>query len=244
MSKGVSKAKVNIYIDVLMLLLMMAITGVGLLIKYVLVPGFKRNETYGRDTELVFMDMDRHDWGRVHLILGIFLLLLLVLHIVLHFKQVVAIFNRIIVRKPLLKVLGSLLVLISVGLAVFPFFVSPKVIQLQTGISQGSYEEEKVKPVGQAEGSVLEKAVQASETSSDESHHHNEKNSELKDEVELYGYMTLDEVAQEFNVSVKELAEYIHVPVSKRSESLGRLRKKYDFRMGDVKSFILEQRIK
>jgi hypothetical protein len=46
------KAKLNLVIDALLLLCMAAMAGIGLLMKYVLVPGFKRWEIYGRNVEL------------------------------------------------------------------------------------------------------------------------------------------------------------------------------------------------
>jgi len=42
--KGSSKTALNLVIDIILLLLMMSITGIGFLIKYILVPGFRRNE--------------------------------------------------------------------------------------------------------------------------------------------------------------------------------------------------------
>jgi hypothetical protein len=41
------KSQLNFIIDVFMLVLMMLAAGVGLLIKYVLLPGFARNLKYG-----------------------------------------------------------------------------------------------------------------------------------------------------------------------------------------------------
>ena len=82
------KGKLNFIIDALMFLLMVAMTGLGFLMKYILVPGKDRPSKFGRQVDLYFMDLDRHEWGKIHLILGFVLLGLLVLHIVLHWKSI------------------------------------------------------------------------------------------------------------------------------------------------------------
>ena len=58
-----AKSKLNLIIDVFMLLCMAAIAGIGFLIKYVLVPGFRRWEIYDRNVDLSFWGMDRYEWG-------------------------------------------------------------------------------------------------------------------------------------------------------------------------------------
>jgi hypothetical protein len=57
------KSKLNLIIDALLLVCMAAITGIGLLMKNVLVPGYKRWDIYGRNVELYFWGLDRHQWG-------------------------------------------------------------------------------------------------------------------------------------------------------------------------------------
>ena len=47
-------SKLNLSIDIILLLLLMPMAGVGLMIKYVLLPGTERNERYGGDVDLEF----------------------------------------------------------------------------------------------------------------------------------------------------------------------------------------------
>ncbi|MBU0567408.1 DUF4405 domain-containing protein, partial [bacterium] len=82
------KSKVNFVIDALMFLCMMAITGTGFLMKFVLIPGQERWVKYGRNVELLLLGIDRHEWGAIHLVLGFILLGLLVIHIILHWKMI------------------------------------------------------------------------------------------------------------------------------------------------------------
>jgi len=90
------KSKLNLTIDGLLLLCIAAIVGIGLLIKYVLVAGYLRWEIYGRNVEMLFWGLDRHQWGTIHLVLGIVFLALLVLHIVLHWSMIIGIYIKLI----------------------------------------------------------------------------------------------------------------------------------------------------
>ena len=82
------KSKANLIIDALLFLCVMAITGIGLLMKYVLLPGKETTAIYGRKVDLFLFGMDRHAWGRIHLILAFVFLGLLTLHVVLHWNMI------------------------------------------------------------------------------------------------------------------------------------------------------------
>jgi hypothetical protein len=70
----IDKPKLNFIIDALMFLVMMAMAGLGFLMKYVLIPGKSRWVKYGRNVDLTLLSWDRHDWGELHLYLGFTLL--------------------------------------------------------------------------------------------------------------------------------------------------------------------------
>jgi hypothetical protein len=65
-----TKPKLNLVIDAIMFIDLMAVAGLGFLMKYVLLPGYKINEVYGSGVELSFLGLDRHQWGPIHLILA------------------------------------------------------------------------------------------------------------------------------------------------------------------------------
>ena len=92
----VDKPKLNFTISALMFLVMMAMAGLGFLMKYVLIPGKDRWVKYGRNVDLTLFGLDRHQWGSIHLYLGLTLLGLLALHIILHWHQIVGLFHRLI----------------------------------------------------------------------------------------------------------------------------------------------------
>ena len=90
------KSKLNLIIDAILLLCMAAIAGIGLLMKNVLVPGYKRWDIYGRNVELYFWGLDCHQWGTIHFIIELVLLALLVLHIALHWSMILGIYRKLI----------------------------------------------------------------------------------------------------------------------------------------------------
>ncbi len=50
-----------------MFLCMMAIVGIGMLIKFILLPGKEAAVVYGRKVDLLLFGLDRHAWGTIHL---------------------------------------------------------------------------------------------------------------------------------------------------------------------------------
>ena len=127
------KAKLNLVIDALLLLCLAAIAGVGFLMKYVLIPGYQRWEIYGRNVSLFFWGLDRHQWGRIHFIIGIVFLALLVLHIVLHWQMVVGIYRGLIPNRFARWITTLILLIVTILLFAFPYFIKPKIIEQGRG---------------------------------------------------------------------------------------------------------------
>lgn len=121
------KAKLNLVIDALLLLCTAAIVGIGLLMKYVLVPGFKRWEIYGRNVELYFWSLNRHEWGTIHLVIGYAFLFLLVLHIILHWSLIVSIYKKLIPSQAARWITAIIIIILTIALVVFSYFVEPQV---------------------------------------------------------------------------------------------------------------------
>ena len=131
----IDKPKLNFIIDALMFLVMMAMAGLGFLMKYVLIPGRARWVKYGRNVDLTLLGWDRHDWGDLHLYLGFTLLGLLILHIILHWKQIVGLFQRFVSPERRTLVL-LVFVLLAVLLIYFPFLMTPEVGELGRGMGR------------------------------------------------------------------------------------------------------------
>lgn len=129
------KSKLNLIIDMLLLLCIAAIGGIGLLIKYVLVPGEQRWEIYGRNVGLFFWKLNRHQWGTIHLVIGFVLLALLVLHIVLHWSTIVGIYRKLIPNRLAGWIVAFTLIALTTILLTFSCLVKPEI--LERGQGQG-----------------------------------------------------------------------------------------------------------
>ena len=130
-----NKAKTNLVIDVLLLLDMAAVAGIGLLMRYVLVPGYQRRAIYGRNVELLLWGMNRHEWGTLHFALSAALAGLLVLHVVLHWGVIVSIFRQMVGPGTMRVIAALALLAATVVLVVGPLLLRPKV--LDSGGGQG-----------------------------------------------------------------------------------------------------------
>lgn len=131
-----TKSKINLIVDALMLLCVTAITGIGLLMKFVLVPGQDRWPIYGRNVELFFWGLDRHQWGTVHLAVGLVFIALLILHIILHWAMILVIYRCFIRNRIVRRVIVVVLILLMVLLLVFPWLIKPQVIERGRGREQ------------------------------------------------------------------------------------------------------------
>jgi len=131
------KAELNLIIDGLLLLCIAAIVGIGLLIKYVLVPGYLRWEIYGRNVEMFFWGLDRHQWGTIHLVIGIVFLALLILHVVLHWSMIIGIYRKLIPNRFARWITALVLIFMTVVLLAFSYFVKPEINEQGRGKGHG-----------------------------------------------------------------------------------------------------------
>jgi len=130
-------SKLNLIIDGLLLLCIAGIVGIGLLIKYVLVPGYMRWEIYGRNVEMFFWGLNRHQWGTIHLVIGIVFLALLVLHIVLHWSMIIGIYRKLMPNRFARWITALILIFMTILLFAFSYFVKPEVYEQGRGKGQG-----------------------------------------------------------------------------------------------------------
>ncbi len=236
-----NKSKINLVIDAVMLVLLMAIAGLGFLIKYVLVPGFKRNALYTSDVELYFMELTRHEWGSIHLWLSFVFLALIILHIIMHWKMITCIFKQMITGRASRAVIAVFIVIVTVFFALTPFYVKPQVTPFQVKQTRNY----KIEQAMEEPDSTVKKGTLVSSTGNNRSGrlHKNRdepRRSYSRDDLEIYGYMTLEEAARKYSLSITELAEALNIPPIQSSEKIGRLKKKYGFEMNYLKDIVLE----
>ena len=91
-----SRTGVNFVLDVVSFLNLLGLTATGIVLKYVLPPGAGYGRGYrggrggGEASEQVreFLSLGRHDWGDVHFYLAVLFVVLMVLHLVLHWRWI------------------------------------------------------------------------------------------------------------------------------------------------------------
>ncbi|MBM4276036.1 MAG: DUF4405 domain-containing protein, partial [Deltaproteobacteria bacterium] len=121
------KPRLNFLIDTLMFTCIMGMAGLGLLMKYILPPGRVARLQYGGPVDLTWLGWDRHDWGDIHLYLAFTLLGLLTLHIILHWKQILGLFERFIPQPKVRRRVALAFLILAVLLVYFPFLITPEV---------------------------------------------------------------------------------------------------------------------
>ena len=229
------RSDLNFIINALMFLLMSLLIGMGLLIKYVLLPGKEVWLIYKDNVELTFLGLDRHQWGTIHLIVALVLIALLILHIILHWKQVYGIYKRIIKKK---TYRSSLLIVFTILAAFFilfsfvvPIEISPHERLYKNRVHETHIEEphsDIVKVIGD-ENDVVK------ENEHDADHEPKFKNQDIN----IKGFMTLNEVSSEFDVPLEYLKSELDIPDSEKGDRrLGQLIRKYEFTMIDVKDVL------
>lgn len=214
--------QINLIIDGIMMLVMMVIAGIGLMMKYILVAGYKTEEVYGHHVDLFFAGMDRHEWGTIHLWLSYSLLALLILHIVLHWKLVTGIWLRMIRNKYLRLTLVALFSVLCLFALFGPLFVTPAIHEKTNNSSQHGHFKDQI---------GIFDSINPQLKHEDSAVHH------VQTSV-VAGYMTLTEVAKKNNVPLASLLEFLNIPENEADERLGRLKRKYGFEIEDLRKIV------
>ena len=248
------KNTLNYIVDIFMFLLMMAIIGIGFLMKFILITGQEKWIKYGRNVEETFLGMDRHGWGKVHLIIGLILFAVLILHLILHWRSITKFFKNAFADRILRISSVFILLFIGVLLIIFPFMINPKVADLEAGFgrlyNEGRQINSDTSLVISSDNIISPEikpdSIPESEPKVEEVHHPKKvQREELKAEIEVKGYMTLREVSGKFNVQADQIKERIGIPLNTSdNERLGQLRRLYGFTMSDVRDAIDAERRK
>lgn len=229
------QSKINFIIDALMFIAMMAIGGIGLLMRFVLVSGSERWEIHGSNVDLFLWGWDRHQWGALHLILGYILLGLLVLHIIFHWKQIKSMFRNLIHKRS--KRIALTLVFVIMGLLffLFAFIVDVDVAFLKQG--ERGRRVERSRP--EVNESLVSKQKENVSKISSEQDSPDEKDVHQESTIEVVGSMSLKEVENKHTVPADAIKKFLGIPLSASdNESLGRLRRRYNFNMSEIGRFI------
>ena len=240
------QSKLNLIIDIILLLLLTPMAGVGLMIKYVLLPGTERNEHYGSDVDLEFLGLTRHEWGSVHLIISIIFLVLLLVHIILHWKMIICLFGRMVPHKPLRIVLATAIIGAGVLLIAFPLFVKPEIITRESLHLNRKFKQEVQRtliPEGIPEETQKDIRKDSAVSSPAPLHKQDHRLTEtVFADHEINGSQTLQFIAEKYGIPPEKLAADLNIPLERAGEKLGRLRKRYIFTMDDVRNSVLKNK--
>lgn len=233
--KPTQRSKLNFIIDVLMFIVMMAIGGIGFLMKFILVRGSQVWEIYGEHLDLLLWGWDRHQWGTFHLILGYILLGLLVLHIVFHWKQIGVMFKCLISKKSFRILLTIIFIVLCLLFFLFAFIVEIDKVTLKTG--EGRHRLELGRSEVYEHSSISHE--QKESKSSEVNNNHQTNDSHPESSVQVDGKMTLNSIATFYKVPADSLKKFLGIPFScSDKENLGQLKRRYNFHMSDVERYI------
>ncbi len=234
-----NKTKINLAIDAVMFIVLMAMTGLGFLIKYVLVPGYKRNLLYDSDLELYFLGLTRHEWGRIHLWLGFFFLVLLVFHILFHWKMIGSVSRQMVSARVLRFTIAVLIGVTGIFLVFTPLLMKPDASPFPRKYLHNRLSEQSTytspEPAGTNQVKINETILALPAI------HENQKRLiHEHDEIELFGYMNLADVSVKYKIPVAELAGELNIPSTQTLVRLGWLRRRHGFKMVDVKDAVIK----
>lgn len=249
--------KWNYLVDALMFISMMALAGIGLLLKYVVLEGRETRLKYGLQTNLEFLGLDRHEWGTIHFIISLVLLSLLILHIILHWSMIVTLYRRF-VPAPRLRFFvtwgftGLALLLIGFPLVAQPSQVAFEPLRRFTSADsaavagsdpatlprtgQGLGRRAVTSPAESASPPASQTVTSAAAPADSQAVEEHEEHT-----LEIQGYMTVQQVATRYGVPAEHIVE--ELGVNERNairERLGQLRRRYGFTMTDVEQIILK----
>lgn len=234
MIKGTQKSKLNIIIDIILLVLLVLMAGFGFLIKYVLLPGIQRNSIYGANIDLEFLGMDRHQWGTIHLITSIIFITLIILHIILHWDMIICILDKMIPRKQVRNLLLAILTIITITLFISPFLVSPVLVNHENNYRN------RAERIGSEPNGIdtLHKTANLETRKPIPYQSKTSKHSTAKEEYDMHGTQTIKEVSAQYNVPASFICKELKISESNQYQRLGRLRKEYGFTMSEVSNAI------
>jgi hypothetical protein len=215
---------------------------------------------YGQNVELTIWGMDRHEWGLVHLLVGILLIVLLVLHLIFHWTQIVCMVKKLIPNLALRSSLVAVVLVLCSLLLLAPFFISPTVGDPIYGKGQRNERSNQLHSRDLAHPCANDNILQKEEiidenrnpskkeTNSIESElytsdHIKPSEQHLKEEhtLNIRGYHTYSELSEEYNISADKLKSTLGIPEGiPNNERLGRVRRTYNFTMSDVEEAILK----
>jgi len=211
------------------------IAGLGFLMKYTLPPGRERFLESGDMARSQFLGLDRHQWGTIHLYAALFLLIILAIHIFLHWNMIVGIYRNMIKSKGTRTVLAVVFVSICAVFFIFPFLIR------SSNGRNGNNPQSNYGRHWNESDSDGSHASSPKNAQSDNTRNHRQGDSESEGTETLRGSMTIGEVASACNISPAEVKNRLKLPDNTATdEQLGQLKKRFGFTMQQVREAMPE----
>ena len=184
--------------------------------------------------ELFYLGMDRHQWGKIHLVVAYVMLALLLLHILFHWKTLLCLVRKAIPQAWFRRSLWMIIGILCLILFLFAFFISPVQKEASDFLHRHAHSASVKPEINQnlhAPEPTKELASEATKTDHGQEHLHMDE-----DHSSLNGRMTLSDAAKQFGISLDEVKKRLGLAADVDSlETLGRLRKTYGFSMQEAR---------
>jgi hypothetical protein len=235
------RTNLNFLVDLLLLLACSGLLLTGLLMRCILPPGtgMRHAAEHGGGGGLSLYGLGRHDYGDVHFWLAVVAVGLFILHVALHWNWVCTVIKGWFVSKEsaaqsmnhgLRNTIGVVFLIILIGGFVAFFLYSRSAVQ-QAVATEDLQENQNTQP-----------RLQKSKV---EEKRHPEEQFRRAGQAGIRGNMTLAEIEELTGVPVNRILRELELPLSiPRDSRLGRLRRKYDFEMQDVRAAVRRNVVK
>lgn len=121
-----NKNNLNFIIDILMFLALALIAGIGFLLKY---SGMiiRDLSAQGISASITFLGLKGRQWGQIHFWVSILFLLLMLIHIILHWDWIKCVYGNMIKNRFASFIMALILIIVSITLFIFPFIIRPEI---------------------------------------------------------------------------------------------------------------------
>jgi len=219
----------NFLVDVVAFVLFVLLATTGVMMRFTLPPGSGRH--------VGVFGLDRHGWGDIHFWIALSLASVLTLHLVLHWQWIVcAVRGRPSEASGGRALLGMVGLLAAIGLVASPLFAPVGTIDVPAGEGRhGGWEE------GRSGALEEGRPAYGRETSGERTLGEGSSGEERPAGNDIRGSLTLADLEAQTGVPAAYVLAKLGAPVdTPHTETLGRLRRRYGFAMGDVRKIVEE----